>query len=323
MVCGSIRTTAIGRPSSTSLSVSPGVVTSPPTARWPGGCVSAESPPAAGGAGSAATRPGRGDAAVGCGGSVAAHAEAATASRMVDSARLTVIADSEPLTRQLRLPRLREALDDLLEKLARRGLRRQLLLAERLFVQRGRDLVALRPQGFDARVLGGRAVELRLGEERFPDAVLRVVGELGGREATHEIAESLERESVASLREVLIRLVVELVRVALRRRDRRRRRPLAELREAAHHLVELVVEPAHLIEQLLRGVAAGRLGAEQDVALLRQLAPRVPQHGVRDRVANAHGLDLRAQAVEARAQQAELRRVASGQHRGERREGDP
>ena len=82
----------------------------------------------------------------------------------------------------------------------------------------------------------------------------------------------------------------------------RRARALRRLVEAAHRLVELALEPSHLLEQLLGRRAGGRARAEQDVALLGDLAPHVDDHGVRDRVADAHRIHHHAQAVEASAQ---------------------
>src|SRR5207249_8350819 len=126
----------------------------------------------------------------------------------------------------------------------RRGGTPELLLAQRLLVERRRDLVALRVHRVDEGVGGRRAVELRLSEEALTDAVARVVRQIVRRESLHEVAEPLQGHRIPSLREVLRRLIVELIGVGpARRAGRRWRRPLRDLLEAAHDLVELALAP--------------------------------------------------------------------------------
>src|SRR5438105_774396 len=74
---------------------------------------------------------------------------------------------TQPLTGELRFPGLWIALHQILEELASVLVPAQLLGAQRPFPQAGRHLVALWKARLEQRVLGGRAVELGLGEEAF------------------------------------------------------------------------------------------------------------------------------------------------------------
>src|SRR5438093_9580224 len=170
---------------------------------------------------------------------------------------------AQSLTRQLGFTGEREALDEILEGLLGLGGLAQLLLAQRQLVERRGNLVPLGVGGLHLRVLHRRAVELRLCEQTFSDAVLGVVRELERGEARDEVPESLQRERVPPLRQVLGRLIVELIRV---RGAELRLVALVDLLKASQNFVEPALEPLHLLEQLLGGAPAGGSGAEQDVA---------------------------------------------------------
>src|SRR5436309_1123491 len=113
---------------------------------------------------------------------------------------------AQSLTRQLGFTGERKALDEVLEGLLGLGGLAQLLLAQRQLVERRGNLVPLGVGGLHLRVLHRRAVELRLCEQTFSDAVLGVVRELERGEARDEVPESLQRERVPPLRQVLGRL---------------------------------------------------------------------------------------------------------------------
>src|SRR5213592_3097951 len=78
---------------------------------------------------------------------------------------------AQSLTRQLGFTGEREALDEILEGLLGLGGLAQLLLAQRQLVERRGNLVPLGVGGLHLRVLHRRAVELRLCEQTFSDAV--------------------------------------------------------------------------------------------------------------------------------------------------------
>src|SRR5262245_32782951 len=236
-------------------------------------------------------------------------------------------APGEAVTRELGLSALWELLDQFLERAL--GVRRapEPVLAQPAFVECGRGAVALRPAAPDARVLGQRAVEPGLGEEALAHAVLRVVREVRVGVPLEEVAVGRERERVAALREVLGGLVVELrgPRAAGRGRRRRGRGPAARGRvaragglplgldaEARHDVVQLALEPAERLLHLAGGAGRGRARGEQLLALLGQLAPGVLERLQVHRVARAHLLHLRLQAVERGLEQRHLRRVAAG-----------
>ena len=82
---------------------------------------------------------------------------------------------------------------------------------------------------------------------------------------------------------------------------------------AKDYLVQLALEPLHLLEQLLGRAARRRARAEQDVALLLDLLARLGERLVGERVAYVHRVDDRTQAVEPRADREERRRRARGQ----------
>src|SRR5689334_25166164 len=90
----------------------------------------------------------------------AMHAVAATHIRLAATRR------AEPFTCELRFPGLRVPLDEFLERLLRGVGLAELLLAEGPLPETARHLVPVREPGLDLRVLGGRAVELRLSEDR-------------------------------------------------------------------------------------------------------------------------------------------------------------
>src|SRR5262245_8170026 len=148
---------------------------------------------------------------------------------------------AQSITGQLGLSGERIPFDEIVQRLL--GLCRllQLLLAQRQLVQRGRNPVPIGVLLSHQRVFGGGAVEPGLREEAFADSVLRVVGELVGREALDEVAESTERHRVPALGDVLDGLVVELVRIGPRGR-RGGGGALGHLLEAPHHLVELALD---------------------------------------------------------------------------------
>src|SRR5688572_11204387 len=109
----------------------------------------------------------------------AAPEKAVTATKIAAARALAALGGPEPLTRELRLSGVREALHQLLEGLAR-GRRLPLALpAQGELVERRRSLVAAGIERFHFGVLHLRAVEDRLGEEALPHSVLGVVRELG------------------------------------------------------------------------------------------------------------------------------------------------
>ena len=153
---------------------------------------------------------------------------------------------------------------------------------------------------------------MRLGEEALAHAILGVVRQLAGRLAFQIVPEILQGETVTSLRQVLHRLIVELARIGCSGRRRRLGLSGAHLLETSHGFVELPFQSAHLFVQILGGAARGGARAEQDVALLRDLAPRVLHQLQGGGIAHHQGIDHRAQTIEPAAQREHLRGIAAG-----------
>src|SRR5262245_18753869 len=117
-------------------------------------------------------------------------------------AALAALRAAQTLTSELRLSRFGIALHEILERLLGCQSLVESLLAQRLLVEGSGHLVTFGKRSLHLRVLHLRAVEHRLREETLADAILRVVGEIGGRELPDVISKFLECELVAPLREI-------------------------------------------------------------------------------------------------------------------------
>src|SRR5258705_5059992 len=230
---------------------------------------------------------------------------------------------AEALTCELRLARIRESLDELFQMFFRVAGLAELVLAQCQLVEPGRRAIAVRMIAHHRAVFGRGTVELGQGEEPLARAVARVVSQLGGRERTQEVAESLDRDRVAALGEILGRLVVDLVGIPGRSGIAGRRLALGLLRETPQRLAEALVETAHLVEQLLGGAAGGGAGAEQDVLLLRNVRAHRRDQLVAGLVPYLQRIDHHAETVETRLHLHQARRVTARQRPRGEHQNDP